>query len=1589
MSMQSNEMNIKPAKEGSLHFVKEVARYFMDFLETNFHKRDAPRRNIKLHSEDNLLVGLSLGKYPTFSKRIWKRINESIAGDDVKVEKGDYKANIPNNLLELIKVQINKISNKTINKIISELEKKIKQNSISYKQDYTKAIEETTKDTTQIIRSTLILDLVGGIAKPLEKADLGDENTIYQMEEELSQILVRKIENSVTDILKLLISGERVDIGKELEAIFDLESIKADFATFFEMFGVADLFLDIFEMEKNLRLLDKNEFYLYFCDITFNKIKYPIFYIPLTVEIRKDELFINFDSQLYVNKKALNYIVQEYNKETGQGGTLKKAAERIIYIAEHETDLSSLLQEIVSEIVNFFGLDVKIDITKPIDQTSKNRYVKLTTNTYVALFDKADEALINDYEEILNLDEDNPLVTSFDTLIGNFVHKNLESVDGAVEDVWGDKSVSERLVFKSPIPLNSEQLKILSALGNENCEYVVVEGPPGTGKSHTITAILFHVIMQNKSVLVLSDKKEALDVVQEKIESSMDKVRFDKSFQNPILRLGRTGNTYRQILAQASVDGIKQHVHAVKNEFAKIEDDINNSVAGLQRDIDSQINAYKKIQIDDIAKCFAFERHFETTGCCIDLDEALRNPDSTSELPQLREIFKRFNSRLNKVKFNFDIAQSVTQDNLLNLVKMTETLRAIKSLLIDNPRWSRVALQYPKVVKLSRTSGEPSLLKEFLSIYSELRNLITAKSDIAELFDFDTIDISIIKECSSFVDRLIALSEIVAKAGHFAEDHSKYLQYFNEVSEKDVEILQQYIDIIKSLRISWFRPRRDKVEHYNKQFKKWFPLSSIDSPHRKIRELQHVLDIYNYILELEIDFPSEYLRTRDFLGFVIGVLKNRNRFYSQSDLTQLKVLKTRFDLIEDKLRKQEWFRKLNISSFEELHDAETTERFSQLCDDFYSIYNREQELLNPTGMLKVQGDIYDTLLTVDVDVLLSELTSYKEAVGEVVSSMEDINYLNAHLARYPLSMEKVGVELKSFSTLCENQLIGIPDAEFEKIINYLNLRRRLQGYFDEIKPLYYGDRKDNIEERVTALMTYLMDKRFIHFVDNFRADARAFRNIITNKRKFPRNEFAKLKEAFPCILAGIRDYAEYIPLEPEIFDLVIIDEASQVSIAQAFPALLRAKKVVVLGDSRQFSNVKSAQARTDINKEYVNSLKNVFVKNISQEPVKLVKLEKFNIKVSILDFFEFITNYKCRLMKHFRGYKECISYSNKNFYNDSLQVMKIRGKPIYEVLKFSVLKHDGKKEVIANTNSLEIDCIISELDSLREKGLTPSVGIITPHTNQQKLISKRINELPEKDYYFDELKLKIMTFDTCQGDERDIIFYSMVATEEDDKLGYIFIKDLNNVDIEEEGKIKAQRLNVGFSRAKECMHFVLSKPLEKYSGAIGEALRHYHFVKEKALKEKDVALVDPRSKMEPHVLNWFYQTKFWKENEGNVELFPQFEFGKYLKQLDRTYNHPKYKVDFLLVYNDKEGDHHKVVIEYDGLEEHFKNAEGVNEYNYRNYYSEEDLYREKVIEGYGYKFLRINKFNVGENPIETLDNRLRGIFKKKLLKMTH
>jgi len=159
--------------------------------------------------------------------------------------------------------------------------------------------------------------------------------------------------------------------------------------------------------------------------------------------------------------------------------------------------------------------------------------------------------------------------------------------------------------------------------------------------------------------------------------------------------------------------------------------------------------------------------------------------------------------------------------------------------------------------------------------------------------------------------------------------------------------------------------------------------------------------------------------------------------------------------------------------------------------------------------------------------------------------------------------------------------------------------------------------------------------------------------------------------------------------------------------------------------------------------------------------------------------------------------------------------------------------------LISKSNSLEVEFIVSELQKLKESNSAQSVGIITPHTNQQKLLIETINRMPEKSYLFDNLKLKIMTFDTCQGEERDVIYYSMVATNTDDRLWGVFIKDWTMSMSRRRAKSRPE-IKRRLSRAKECMHFVVSKGLDEFKGSIGEALRHYDYTLKK--QERNEAL---------------------------------------------------------------------------------------------------------------------------------------------------
>ena len=1326
--------NLKSEKtEGTTQapFVKEVAKYFMNFLETDFKKRRIPKRNTIQKTQNGLRVGFELEKYPKLKKNLMSLLNSGFKKDSLVIKKGDYANKVPDSLLKLINKKIEALPENRRKDVFNEIKNVLEEKVALFAKEYDRFLEESKEDTRKIFRRSFISPSLDDLYKPLENLNLADTNSKYQLEVDVSDSLFSIFEDRYTEVLQSFFrKPKEFDLSDALNDVVSLSEIKDRLLNFFENFAISDAFVDLYQIYRNNQLIDQTEVYLYFYEIALGNEKFPIIYLPIVIERENNKFTLRFDKRIFINTNAIDFAVQEFNAQLRKNDRLASEFDRIIYLNGDE-NFALELETIIRKIENFFELNSNIDVSKPELQKGGNLVMSLSNKSYFFLFDKSDESLKNDYEEILK--DEGGLLENFTLLLNGFIEDNPKPFMEEVYDEWQEKDIPQKLTIESPIPLNDEQKQVLMALEKPDCKFLILEGPPGTGKSHTITAIVCKALLEEKSVLVLSDKKEALDVVEGKITQTLNKVRHEDDFQNPILRLGKSQNKFYQLVSKQTISKIRDHYRAYKTKKDDYAEQKSKVLEDVKSNLEENISFFENIKIEDISFYF---------------------------------------------------------DNLEIETNLSDKGRAAISTLDD---------------------------------YFE--------RDDYELEDLEMIGevFSVTEKTQKFFDK------------DFTIDHFNKFSFSEKTTPQNaVEHLKNYINKIESLKkpLIGYAFQKKAIARHTQELKKHYPFFDIESPEKNLQLLYRTYDIYSFVLD-ELDDVNNFL----------VVIENLPK-----------------------------------------------ENFAE----FKNINKTASQILN--------------------------------------------------------------------------------DKNLQKYLQLRSIRKKLYERFqNQPKDIFFKSIHE-IENLVTAEMTHFLDQRIIEYVDNHATEANNLKTIIRKKQKFPQGLFQNLKKAFPCILAGIRDYAEFIPLEKDLFDLIIIDEASQVSIAQALPALIRGKQIVILGDEKQFSNVKSNNASKVINQQYKKKIQEVFAKERIQGKDEFGLLNKikenFDIKNSILKFVRFIRNYERLLKKHFRCYPEIISYSDKFFYGGNLQCMKIRGKAIEEVIKFDVIGHDGKLDETKNTNELEANFIIEKLKDFKEAGIEQSIGIITPHTAQCSMLSDKISNIPEEDWLFDKCKLKIMTFDTCQGEERDYIFYSMVATREKDQLKWIFLKDFSSISDEVDGTIKAQRLNVGFSRAKETIHFVLSKPIEEFSGELKNALSHYRNELEEG-KKKIIGKTNKKSGMEHKVQHYFYETEFYKENKKNIEFIPQFELGKYLRQLDKTYRHPDYKVDFLLMFEDQ-----KIIIEYDGFKEHFVNRDEVNEANYSFYMKDDDIYRQKVLEGYGYKFLRINRFNIGDDPIETLNNRLQNLVKK-------
>ncbi len=1379
----------------SQEFIKTLAKYYQEFLSSDFKKARAPKRRFTSTDPKKRRVGIVVDKYTNlYSKFVDVLSKEKIESRQFTVTKNQFSTQLSEINKKKLKTEIEKIDFEKVKAGFSEIVLPLSDKYTNSKSSPNNDLEFELFNTavSNLFRAAVVTELVDNISASIESVQTRALDSLIDIEDELTEICMDAYLSSISEtFVEFLNTKDTSNLETSFNEYLNSFNYKDIFYNYFENLQTGDAFVELREVKLNEDMIENVEFYLNIGTMSYKNYKFPIFYLPFELLLLENKSEITFNPNLFINKKAIDYVLEEIAKKYDKKQR-SIVEERIIFLNENENIIEKV-NEFLLLLQNTLELKDIIKFDSALVTQSKSSDVSLSTTLTISLFDKSDESMENDYESLITgLESGSGIDDLFSKLITSFVETNPSNFINEIEDSWDEMDTTEKLVYKSPLPLAEEQRKILNALENKGVEYIFVEGPPGTGKSHTISAIAFDSILKDKSILVLSDKKEALDVVENKLNETLNKTRVDGDFPNPILRLGKKENNFYKLTTNTAASNLQNNVRVRTKQDRSINKEYKDTTQSLSDSITGFIDRTKNIDMEKVKTFFEIRDNIDTD--VLDQIEKHRDllDDNIAYLGEIRQLFQEEQKELEQ------IYKLLKKD----VKSISLTMNFFKELDKYDEEFIETLIKLPKLT---------------------LDNIETLDDSIASLTN--------------------------ASKGLFGFSFKKKL--FDSISEDFKKTYGDTPYLVKSKRT----------------------LEKLNSFRSDFRKLQTALDAV---------YEDEFT-------------KKRSEF-------------------------------LNLHIESNLTNDETFEIVISLLNNF--------------------------------------------GIGEFAKELETIFNKPFNIIDFIEDDESQEFYFFSISKM------------------YIEKFKELEEGFNFEKIDYFGN-KSKLEELNASKLSFNIDKKAIKYVNDFKADIKIIRNIIKKKKKFPTQEFEALQKGFPCIISSLRDFAEFIPLYPGMFDVVVIDEASQVSIAQALPALLRAKKVIVMGDRNQFSNVKTNNASKELNNQYLNSLIDSYDKKSNINTATLERIKMFNIKSSVLDFFEMFSNFSITLKKHFRSYPEMISFSSKYFYQNALQSMKIRAKSISEIIEFHYLE-DVKFPEFNTTNADEIDYIITKLEEQLKNNDLRSTAIITPHTEQQNLFLRKLSSHINFEDFSKKLNLKVFTFDGCQGEERDIIYYSLVANEHEDKLWAIFPKELNNDNGDIDFNLRKQRLNVGFSRGKEKLIFVLSKDIQEYSSSIKVALNHYQAVFENSNTPITKDQLDPNSPMEEKVLEWLQKTELYQKSindpdELKYTIFPQLELGKYLKSIDINYTYPEYKVDFFVNITTPESSNN-VIVEYDGFEYHFHTWDEVTEYNWKDYLTEEDIERELILESFGYKMIRLNRFNIARNPVETINDMLIELIEKNTSK---
>jgi very-short-patch-repair endonuclease len=944
-----------------------------------------------------------------------------------------------------------------------------------------------------------------------------------------------------------------------------------------------------------------------------------------------------------------------------------------------------------------------------------------------------------------------------DALRQNRVVKHLIDTPDRAFDTQGSSFPNEAEIDRNyspvdivtPLPADSSQIAA-SLAAAEGMDFVVV-GPPGTGKSQTIANMIANCLASGKTVLFVAEKTAALDVVYRRLR--------EHGLGDHCLELHSNKADRRHFLGQLK-NAWDNGARTAPSEWLTINgklkirrDELNAYVEALHREAANGLTAFKAMGI----ALFGKDRHAPA------LSWPSQNSHDRDGYAKLEDLAKRLGLTF----------AAVERTPALEAVNVNEWSSAWQERLMDAARSLQGATLHLRAVleRFRIELGLPPLddtnldgLKRFSAFARSI--LSSAGKEFTIIFD---------REFDQLHDSLAALDGAISTfRTNEAALSAPYRR--DELVRVPVDDLEQQWRLANAAfwPKSWFgiRKARKLLKSYAEGGK---PDPAVDLPIIRRLQASHASVSENMLASRSTRFAGLDTDTAQFSAFLATATDLRTSLLQLARLTgEVQGIATRVAAVLAQPGK---------TSLHELSDrylaalrgfvvaikafGETAER-PPINPESPTLLNDAAEVARGIEQARhLLRDWSSWCAVRDLAQAQGLAPLVADLVSDAVAPEQSLDAFHLAYARWwlPLAIDAEPV-LRNFRRFQHENAIE----EFRALDDMARQHataRVTSAIAHDLPPSTEVPRRSEL-----GLLRHQME---------LQRPSRAIREMIAGMPQ----SFAKLA---PCVLMSPLSIAQYLPPDQALFDVVIFDEASQITTWDAVGAIARGRQTIIVGDPKQLPPTNffgRNEPEDDDTEVYEQDLESILDE----------------VKASGLPIHDLRWHYRSR-------HESLIAFSNWHYYQNRLITFP---SPVTDDNAVS-LRHvtegvyDRGK---SRTNRPEAQAVAREVASCLQQWLKlpeakrPTIGVITFNSQQQGLIQDLLDDErranPEFEWFFSEDRIEpviVKNLENVQGDERDIVLFSIT-----------FCKDAAGKLTMDFGAINKnggeRRLNVAVTRARE------------------------------------------------------------------------------------------------------------------------------------------------------------------------------------------